>query len=1385
MPDPFPHTNHFLSSLFRQYAKPGNPSSPTFSASTDRRPSEVEAATFTGPSSFRSESNLHPDILPGETARVEFREKVLGLLKEDDEDGLKDVLKKQLGIHNDTTLDQHILTLMHTLRDDNNNVPFFPSALTPRRNSSRSIAPTLAKTIPRRPFTAISSTSSPSALTSALPTSNSFTEPTLLGSSPSKPSFVRSGSLSSSSPSTLLASLPSETLSPLSSPRPLSAKAIEFKPSPRLPVAIPFASVANAASVDWSVGASARSSSPYVLSRSSSNLAIAAPILSVSPSRPSPFAIPSSIGHPRIDDEEDEEEDQDDFSPFGTSLPRGATPFYSGQDTLAYAPTGEADGPSWQDSSSSSYSSSFDPTFDPDNDFDAVLQEEELDSTLQMTPLDVLGSIFTSLTPHELEVALHKYGYDLELTIRGLLGSTAAPGQINDSSTTYVSTLPSASLSAANAPKPFVPKEGYVVAGGRNGGIPVVPPSNALNSNGSGLSKSPGVANNNSFGGRVCRYYLNGECRRADCRFSHDIERALCRFWLRGQCAKGDQCEFIHNLPSTFDATALSQAVSNINLSHSEASLRPESKSPTPPPEEDFPQLGAPTMSKKASGPAKHDASRTRFSSAVKKPAVAPVPIHDTSAATSSSGGKATLAGLSSANGINSISSNLLPVSTPTPTSRPSPRLNLRAPSLLPTLPTGSSLNQMYLSARSRAIQLGMQRNVCLAKAAEAWKKKDGAGAKKFSQEGQALNELMTIESAEAAGKLVRERRRIAQEAARNRQGWSSDPLDRSRKGKECAAGLGVILGVASSTTAGAAGLTSGEREEALLDLHALHGTEAVDVLERFLIALEGESFLGLAYAIVGEQKHTGTQDAARGSSKIRLSASVKTWLAQWDLSLSLISPFLSRNSFSVDPLPTTSFGSAAHQPRRRHHHRAGLSLTARDSCEVGSFECDGSTLKQCATSGKWVTLQVCSADTVCNASNSVQANIGCVWPDQVGGNGASVSTVATTAQATATTSAAQTTSGAGTGTGTASLVASASSSSSSSTKTKTKTHWWDTTTTSTGTSTVVSAGSSSTAWAQGTTSAVSATASGTATTSGASVASSTASSSSGTSSSSASRWVVYSDYPVMSQPPSSAELGDITHFILAFWLVSEGAYDNAAAWVSMSDSDRAALKADYAANGKYLMVSAFGSTDTPTTSGYDPTQTAQKLAAFVEKYDLDGVDIDYEDFPAFTSGTAMPWLITFQQALRAALPSPYLISHAPVAPWFTSASTYADGGYRGVYSSAGSGIDFFNVQFYNQGSSEYTDCQGLLYTSSSTYPGSSLFEIANQGIPIEKLLIGKPSTSAQASNGYMSSDLMASCLSEALSTANASGGSLGGVMYWQWESRSSSDVFKSLVAAV
>ncbi|KAE8219281.1 hypothetical protein CF319_g6996 [Tilletia indica] len=87
-------------------------------------------------------------------------------------------------------------------------------------------------------------------------------------------------------------------------------------------------------------------------------------------------------------------------------------------------------------------------------------------------------------------------------------------------------------------------------SGGPGGPSGPLTPSH-FGASGSSPLPSPGLNGPTTPGGsggtaRVCRYFLAGECRRFDCRFSHDLGRALCRFWLRGQCLN-DPCGFLHD----------------------------------------------------------------------------------------------------------------------------------------------------------------------------------------------------------------------------------------------------------------------------------------------------------------------------------------------------------------------------------------------------------------------------------------------------------------------------------------------------------------------------------------------------------------------------------------------------------------------------------------------------------------------------------------------------------------------------------------------------------------------------------------------------------------------------------------------------------------------
>ncbi|KAK7687873.1 hypothetical protein QCA50_009092 [Cerrena zonata] len=261
--------------------------------------------------------------------------------------------------------------------------------------------------------------------------------------------------------------------------------------------------------------------------------------------------------------------------------------------------------------------------------------------------------------------------------------------------------------------------------------------------------------------------------------------------------------------------------------------------------------------------------------------------------------------------------------------------------------------------------------------------------------------------------------------------------------------------------------------------------------------------------------------------------------------------------------------------------------------------------------------------------------------------------------------------------------------------------------------------------------------------------------------------FVIYSDKGTsgITGPPPPAQVKGFNAFLLSFLLL-EGAWDKAEEWTQLSAADRANIKSQYAAAGIKLMVSVFGSTDVPTSTGADPIATANTIAAWVKEFDMDGVDVDYEDFNAFDAGdgSAENWLISFTKQLRVQLPQgQFILTHAPVAPWF-SPNKWGGGGYLKVDQEVGSLIDWYNIQFYNQGTNEYTTCAGLLTASSSTWPQSALFQIAASGVPLDKLVIGKPATTGDATNGFIAPATLAGCVSQAKNQ-----GWTGGVMVWEF----------------
>ncbi|EPQ28618.1 uncharacterized protein PFL1_03921 [Pseudozyma flocculosa PF-1] len=264
----------------------------------------------------------------------------------------------------------------------------------------------------------------------------------------------------------------------------------------------------------------------------------------------------------------------------------------------------------------------------------------------------------------------------------------------------------------------------------------------------------------------------------------------------------------------------------------------------------------------------------------------------------------------------------------------------------------------------------------------------------------------------------------------------------------------------------------------------------------------------------------------------------------------------------------------------------------------------------------------------------------------------------------------------------------------------------------------------------------------------------------------SAPRFVVYGDSDVPSQTygaPPYYQIDNFDVYNFAFWTVKFGVADNAAKFAAKSAADRKWFKSRYAGAGKKLMVSLFGATDKPQSMGRNPTQLGKEIADWVKKMGLDGVDVDYEEEDLFDQGKSVQWLIDLTKSLRANLPSPtYLITHAPLAPWFNT-DIYKDGGYTRIHQEVGNLIDWYGVQFYNQGTFE--TCESLLWDSGDYYPKTSLFEIAKYSkVPLDKLVVGKPATAQDAGNGFMKPSVLGQCLKTAVQN-----GWKGGAMFWEY----------------
>jgi len=211
---------------------------------------------------------------------------------------------------------------------------------------------------------------------------------------------------------------------------------------------------------------------------------------------------------------------------------------------------------------------------------------------------------------------------------------------------------------------------------------------------------------------------------------------------------------------------------------------------------------------------------------------------------------------------------------------------------------------------------------------------------------------------------------------------------------------------------------------------------------------------------------------------------------------------------------------------------------------------------------------------------------------------------------------------------------------------------------------------------------------------------------------------------------------------ILSFYMAN-GPWDAAQTWQSMTEDQRTDAIEYAHQNNASVLVSAGGATfdfASAVNKGVDNAKEfCTKASSWAVKYGLDGVDFDMElppgDSGPFEDGTAINWLVACSLAAREVLGDKRLISHAPQGPYLGTWAGNARG-YVAVYRQAPDAIDFFNIQFYNQGN--LYNSYDTLFISNPSMPETSLKEMNQNGIPFEKMVVGKPITTGDASNGYV-----------------------------------------------
>ncbi|SUA99946.1 Chitinase [Pannonibacter phragmitetus] len=273
--------------------------------------------------------------------------------------------------------------------------------------------------------------------------------------------------------------------------------------------------------------------------------------------------------------------------------------------------------------------------------------------------------------------------------------------------------------------------------------------------------------------------------------------------------------------------------------------------------------------------------------------------------------------------------------------------------------------------------------------------------------------------------------------------------------------------------------------------------------------------------------------------------------------------------------------------------------------------------------------------------------------------------------------------------------------------------------------------------------------------------------------------------YALRQNTPITGIIGsDFTHVILCFLLPQTNG-TVAPSWELQQFLAKPNLVSQLQEGGKRKVMVSIGGENVPAggwqAMAANLPAAAASIVSFLNTYGLDGIDIDYEDTGAISnpSGSGydpVAFLAGLSTQVKAA-PGTRLISHAPQPPYLYPGaySSYPEGPYQRVMTTAQGAIDWLNIQYYNNpwyvGASAADQQQKVAGLSGGGFP-SSIADLS-VSIPPEKLVLGRVTSTDNGGSGYLDAATTAASLVQPLT--QRFGSRFGGVMGWEFSLDTSS----------